>query len=180
MTDRTPFGAGKLPQPALDLTPPSPGVPSSGTGQMRAAKLMALTRADNLRFAHGLHGGVWLYWDGMRWKPDSANHARAALFPVIDHHMPLLVAAGLLPQTSLNEMQRNAAQVGALEIARHLPEFSTELEHLDAQPHLLNCTNGTLDLETLELRPADPGDLTSLHRPCEVSQAPWQSSGVSL
>lgn len=126
---------------------------------MRAAKLMALTKADNLRFAHGLHGGVWLYWDGMRWKPDSANHARAALFPVIDHHMPLLVAAGLLPQTSLNEMQRNAAQVGALEIARHLPEFSTELEHLDAQPHLLNCTNGTLDLETLELRPADPGDL---------------------
>src|SRR5690606_18041547 len=41
----------------------------------------------------------------------------------------------------------------------HLDEFATELDHMDNQPYLLNVANGTLDLETMELRAHDPGDL---------------------
>jgi putative DNA primase/helicase len=38
-------------------------------------------------------------------------------------------------------------------------EMRVSDEALDAQPHLLNVANGTLNLEALELRPHDPNDL---------------------
>ena len=160
-----------------DLTSMTDGaVPSSS--QMRAARVLATTAASRLRHIFGTPTG-WHWWDGMRWKPDGSNHARSELFTVVEKHLPSLVLLGVLPKSTVSELQRDNSQRGALAIASHLPEFATELDHVDAQPTLLNCTNGTLDLETFQLRPHDPGDLitqvtSTEYDPDSVSPL-WQS-----
>ena len=40
-----------------------------------------------------------------------------------------------------------------------LQAFWAEVSELDADPYLINCANGTLDLRTMELRSHDPRDL---------------------
>ena len=47
---------------------------------------------------------------------------------------------------------------GVLTIAAALKEFAATADDLDADPWLLNCANGTLDLHTLQLVPHDPAD----------------------
>lgn len=155
-----------------DLTSMTDGaVPSSS--QMRAARVLATTAASRLRHIFGTPTG-WHWWDGMRWKPDGSNHARSELFTVVEKHLPSLVLLGVLPKSTVSELQRDNSQRGALAIASHLPEFATELDHVDAQPTLLNCTNGTLDLETFQLRPHDPGDLIT-----QVTSTEYDPSATS-
>jgi putative DNA primase/helicase len=47
-------------------------------------------------------------------------------------------------------------------LARGNPAVLTDHEDLDADPNLLNCANGTVDLRTGQLRPHDPADLMTL------------------
>ncbi|GGM20246.1 phage protein [Deinococcus aerophilus] len=47
----------------------------------------------------------------------------------------------------------------ALRAAAGRPEFLTDVREWDAQAHLMNCKNGTLELESGTLRPHAPGDL---------------------
>ena len=129
-----------------------------GASQSRAAQVLAAVASSQLRYIFGSTAG-WHYWDGTRWKPDGSNHARLELMTVIKRQLPLLVAVGVLQQSTVNEMQRDNAQRGALAIASNLPEFATELDQIDDKPFLLNCLNGTLDLETFTLRPHNPDDL---------------------
>jgi putative DNA primase/helicase len=51
--------------------------------------------------------------------------------------------------------------VGALTFLKGRPEIVTYPHEWDADPWLLNCRNGVLDLRTFELRPHDPGYLLS-------------------
>jgi putative DNA primase/helicase len=44
-------------------------------------------------------------------------------------------------------------------LARSQPGIAARVEEFDADPFLLNCANGTLDLRSGELRRHDPGDL---------------------
>lgn len=134
---------------------PTGSAPSAG--QTRAAELLALTNVGKLRHVFGTPTG-WHYWDGKRWRPDPSNHARRALLRTIKT-MSGMALAGQLPASTASELQKSSAQRGALEIASHLDEFATELDLMDNQPYLLNVANGTLDLETMELRAHDPGDL---------------------
>src|SRR5205823_3085467 len=48
---------------------------------------------------------------------------------------------------------------GALTLAGTEPGIVATPDDLDADPFLLNCRNGTLDLRSGELRPHDPADL---------------------
>src|SRR5512135_408992 len=52
-----------------------------------------------------------------------------------------------------------AGVAGALTLAGTEPGVAVAPELLDADPWLLNCRNGTLDLRTGELRDHDPVDL---------------------
>src|SRR5699024_570183 len=47
---------------------------------------------------------------------------------------------------------------GVLKIASALPELRAGVDELDADPYLINCANGTLDLRTRRLRPHNPDD----------------------
>lgn len=134
----------------------TPGTPST-TGQTRGAEALAAAYAGKLRYVFGTPTG-WHYWDGKRWKPDNSNHARSALLTTI-RSLGKQAAAQLIPQSTYTELLKASSQRGALEIASNLDDFATSLEEMDNQPLLLNVANGTLDLQTFELRDHDPGDL---------------------
>lgn len=106
---------------------------------------------------HALYvdGTGWHYWDGTRWAPDKHDTRAHALL-----EMMLNISWGEARgdkglAADVKASMSNQGSRGVLELAsRKL--FAAET---DVNPWLLNCANGTLDLHTLELRPADPADL---------------------
>lgn len=55
-------------------------------------------------------------------------------------------------------MSSHAAQQGILSIASILPQMSFAASDVDADPYVINCANGTLDLTSLQLRPHQQDD----------------------
>jgi putative DNA primase/helicase len=129
---------------------------------------------DMLIFALGLD---WLVFDGTRWQADSTGTAyRAARDVARDVHSEAAAAYTLAAKVSTDEEHKQVAAIAkrmwswardceqahtirsTLEVASNHSRFRVAPESLDAQPTLLNCVNGTLDLETFDLRPHDPSD----------------------
>ena len=66
------------------------------------------------------------------------------------------------------------AIAGALTLASTEAELAVSPDDLDADPYLLNCANGTLDLRTMTLRDHDPADLLT-----KVTRAAWHPDAAS-
>ena len=66
--------------------------------------------------------------------------------------------------------ETSAAVAGALTLASTEPGIVVTPDDLDADPFLLNCANGTLDLRTGELREHDPADLLT-----KITRAAYRS-----
>lgn len=139
-------------------------------GQARLARILAREHRDKLRHVHGLG---WHHWDGRRWAedPGSVHATRAVLDTVLaakhravdEHDRDLGKDA---------ERCESAAGIdGVLRIAAALEPFACTADQLDANPYLLNCANGTLDLETGTLRPHDPNDLITRCAAADYGQA---------
>jgi len=71
--------------------------------------------------------------------------------------------------------QTAAGVRGILEIAAALEPFAVTAGGLDADPFLLNVANGTLNLQTLQLRPHNPAD--RITKVCAAAYAPANRSG---
>jgi P4 family phage/plasmid primase-like protien len=125
-----------------------------------------------LRYVHAW--GKWLVWRGGRWVIDD-NDALVT-------KMSKGVARGLfklLPKAkNTDERERiwnwaiKSESAGAIAAMIRLARGDVLVEHedLDANPYLLNVRNGTIDLRTGQLRPADPTDLCTLQ--CPVAYKP--------
>jgi putative DNA primase/helicase len=107
----------------------------------------------------------WHRWDDTRWAPGAASHARRAVHTVIKRDRAA-VEQLTLPEKELNKLiaqietfETAYAISGILTEAAVLHQFWVDVKDLDADPWLLNCANGTLDLHTMELRQHDPRDL---------------------
>lgn len=132
--------------------------------------LSDLSNAEALVHAHGpdLHycypWKAWLIWTGTHWQRDTAGEvmrrakqtvkrvaARADQFDTdaevkaLLQHVKTSLATGRLK--------------GLVELAASEPGMPVLPEALDADPWLLNCANGTLDLRTGRLRPHQRTDL---------------------
>lgn len=115
---------------------------------------------DRLRYCVGKGG--WLCYDGRRWAPDTLEQAREAVKAIADE---LRDEAAAL---SDDELWRHAKRVGSakgidaiLALARSDPRVVVSFDAFDADPWVLNCANGTVDLRTGQLRPHSPTDLIS-------------------
>ncbi len=84
--------------------------------------------------------------------------------------------------------ESSAGVSGALTLASTEASIAVTPDDLDADPFLLNCRNGTLDLRTGELRAHDPADLlTKIDRrrpttrtpPAPSSPSSWRRSSPS-
>jgi putative DNA primase/helicase len=128
----------------------------------------ALLFADHwghmVRYVHDLK--LWIIWDGTRWKPDVTGEVTTLAIQTCLSLRPWILGtlfAWTPPQ------QRQALQfatnslntsklTGMLRLAQDLDSIGITSDQLDTHIWLLPCANGTLDLQTFELRPADPND----------------------
>jgi putative DNA primase/helicase len=103
-----------------------------------------------------VHGIGWHVWDDKRWRRDNDGEAGRAYANMIKD------AYAELGQISDDDERKKAFRDllaaekksyadGALWFAGNCPEMALAAEYLDSNRMLLNCANGTLNLETMEL-----------------------------
>lgn len=100
----------------------------------------------------------WLTWDGVRWSPLSRDPMLAALHTIratgrwaIEH--------GDATAAKWAHQSESAAKLRAcVDVAEALDQ-RTDVDHLDADPMILNTPSGTVDLRTGEQRPHTREDL---------------------
>ena len=121
----------------------------------------------------------WLTWDDTRWAHDSTGQAarwmkavaRRLTADAMAIEDPLKRAAAL---SAARRGESSHAIAGALTLASTEAELAVSPDDLDADPYLLNCANGTLDLRTMTLRDHDPADLLT-----KVTRAAWHPDAAS-
>lgn len=161
----------------------------------RAFRLTDYGNAERLVYHHGeglrycRAWGKWLVWDGRRWQVDATGEVeRRAKATVrrID-----LEAAAIEGDDDESRALRNAlrrwatasessAKIDAMiRLATSEPGIPVTPDELDADPWLLNCLNGTLDLRTGALRPHNPADMITKLAPVDYNPAArsttWES-----
>ncbi len=107
----------------------------------------------------------WIVWDGKRWRPDDdggamrlAKETAVAIFDEISSADPAT-------QKELFNWARQSQKVDRLKamlyLAQSEPGIPAKLTDFDADPWVLNCNNGTIDLRTGTLCPHDRAKLCS-------------------
>lgn len=148
--------------------PVSTGGGSSGFNltDMGNAERLIDQYAQDLRRVGTL--GAWFVWNGKRWVEDKNS--------LVFHIMKEVVRSIQVEATKEKDTTRNrkllqhaiaseskTAVAAAAWLAQSDPAVTADLDDFDADPMLLNCPNGTLDLTTGRLRPHARGDmLTSI------------------
>jgi putative DNA primase/helicase len=138
---------------------PLPGEPWSELGY---ARRVVDVYGDRMRYV--ATWGHWFVWDGRRWARDETGQA-ARWAKLTARSMTDLVLAStdnafISEYAQIARKGETSATVTAvLKHACTEPGIAITHSDLDADPFLLNCTNGTLDLRTGELRTHDPRDL---------------------
>ncbi|MDH6247251.1 phage/plasmid primase, P4 family [Mycobacterium sp. OTB74] len=144
------------------------------SGQLRMAYRLAAQHRDRLLHVHAIG---WHYWDGTRWVYDDMGAAKRAVVDVLRGALAESLGDKEL-RADVRRCESAAGVAGVLDLASALEPFAATARDLDADPHLLNVANGTLDLRTMELSRHDPADrLTKICRAAyetNVNPGPWQ------
>lgn len=130
-----------------------------------AYRLVAM-HGDNLRYCYPW--GKWLCWNGKRWEADQrgqvmqwAKETVKAIYHEAgragDPDHAKMIAEWAMASESVGKL------AAMLEAAKD--ELPIAPDELDADPWLFNCTNGTLDLRSGELRPHRREDLLTKMSP---------------
>lgn len=144
-----------------ELLPPDPFLEGNAArgesghrGQVRLALRLAEAYGSRLMFVGGIG---WLVWDGHRWAVDEKDAAKMAVLDVLRRALAESLDDKEL-RSDVRKCESSSGISGVLDIASALPSLRAAVADLDAEPHLLNFPNGTLDLRTRQLRPHDPAD----------------------
>ncbi len=126
----------------------------SKTTELANARRLVDQHGPDLRYCH--RWASWLEWDGRRFKRDTSGAVeRRAKSTIRKIYAEASEASDPGERKNLSrwavqsEARTQIANMVAL--ARSEPGIPIEPEQLDANPWLLNCRNGTLDLRTGEL-----------------------------
>jgi putative DNA primase/helicase len=139
---------------------PLPGEPWTELG---CARRLIHVYGDRLRYVPAWR--QWLIWDGQRWAHDSTGQAQRWMKVIARRLTTDAMAIEGDDQkrrafVSLARRGESSAGVkGALTLAGTETGIVVTPGDLDADPFLLNCRNGTLDLRTGERRDHDPADM---------------------
>lgn len=108
---------------------------------------------------HAPQLGTWLVWDGQRWRCDITGEVERRAKAVVDGLLVEAHAAAGKARDELLSAYKNSSNVSRLramvDLARTEPGIPVTIDQLDADPFLLNVTNGIVDLRTGELLPHD-------------------------
>jgi len=136
---------------------PKPGEPWTELGY---ARRLIEKYGDRLRYVPAWRR--WLVWDGSRWSHDvtlQASRWMKIIARVITNEA-LAIEGEKERQTAVNLARRgesSAGVSGALTLASSEDGIVVTPDDLDADPYLVNCRNGVLDLRTGRLGKHDPG-----------------------
>jgi len=126
--------------------------------ELRMCRAIAAEFGGRMRYCEPLGG--WFAWTGTHWKRDVIGQCREF---VKSYAAELFQQAVALQD---EDVFRSAKRAGSASGVRALLELLSSEEGIafeeheaDANPWLLNCANGTLDLKTGELRDHEPKDL---------------------
>jgi putative DNA primase/helicase len=158
--------------PASDKTVASGGERASPQRGLSTAGMMHTDMGNAERLVAAFGDGLrycpprkaWLIWDGRRWAIDEtgeimrlAKRTVRAIYREAEYADTPDDARAVARHAQGSE---KAARLEALvQLARSEPGVAVMPAELDAEPLLLNCLNGTLDLRTGSLRPHSPRDL---------------------
>jgi P4 family phage/plasmid primase-like protien len=162
---------GKTLEDLLRMVPPVGPLPATTQRAAPAADVDTLPYSDYTNalalvreHGEGLHycypWKSWLVWTDTHWQRDEAGrvmrHAKETIKRLARHIETVdddQAAAALLRhvKSSLSAMRLK----GMIELTQSEEGIPVQPEALDADPWLLNCTNGTLDLRLGTLRPHD-------------------------
>ena len=137
-------------------------LPDEPTTELGYAHRLILVYGDRLRYVPAWRR--WLVWDGKRWAHDSTGQAARWMKSIARRVTAdaLAIEDDKERRAALSIARRgesSAGVSGALTLAGTEAGIVVTPDDLDADPHLLNCANGTLDLRTGQLRAHDPADL---------------------
>jgi len=139
-------------------------------GQARIAYRLARRYADRLMYVHGMG---WHTWNGTCWTEDHQGATKRAVLDVLRGAL-----ADSLGDSDLRDDVRKCETAGGLHgvlyIAAALEAFAVTVDDLDADPYLLNCANGTVDLRTMQVRGHNPAD-----RITKVTRGAYRRGAVS-
>ncbi len=112
---------------------------------------------------HCWQQNTWYIWEGRYWSRDTIGQLQQFAKSTVEwmHEDASLKGGDVGPK-----LRKHAATSGRIdrikamiEVARSEQEICVNADDLDHYPLLLNCPNGTLDLETQKLRSHDPKSL---------------------
>jgi P4 family phage/plasmid primase-like protien len=120
---------------------------------------------QNIRYVRTLR--TWFTWDGRSWRPDDTGRAMH-LCAEIAREMTIETASKdhKIHKAARQQEQRSRI-AGALDLAGVNPVVAARVAELDANPWLLTCKNGTLNLLTGLLHRHERGDLITKVLPHE-------------
>jgi putative DNA primase/helicase len=125
------------------------------------ARAMVRDHGQDLRYCWPWH--KWLVWTGAHWQGDDHGAVRRKAKQTIKRLARYAEALDDVTAKALmahiKKSLSTAAIKAMIEGAQDEPGIPVLPEALDADPWLLNCTNGTLDLQTGTLRPHERADL---------------------
>ena len=114
----------------------------------------------------------FLVWNGSAWEVDNRSRVRQA---AQQSAIALMDEALAMPTTDedavkrrnralawAHDSQRSRGIEAVMKEVQALPGVAVAASDLDAKPDLLACRNGTVNLRTGELKPADPDDLLTM------------------
>lgn len=138
----------------------SPDVAAYAPTDLGNAERFAHVNAATLRYVAERRS--WLKWSGPRWAPDVTGEADRAAKEISRALLREAADAGEAAAKWAVKAQSEQRIRAMLTLASTEPEIVVSADELDADPWALSTPNGTLDLRTAELRPADPADLITL------------------
>ena len=137
-----------------------------------ARRLVALHGQD-LRYCH--LSKKWFVWTGKIWAIDTTGEGiRRAKLTVAEIYREA-AAAGEKAREAIAKFalrsEHDQRIRGMIRLAESEPGIPITPDQLDADPWLLNCQNGTIDLKTGKLRPHDQRDLITRMATAEFDPA---------
>ncbi|WP_405994046.1 phage/plasmid primase, P4 family [Streptomyces sp. NBC_00986] len=133
------------------LPVPTPLAGNRHRGHLRMAERFVAEHSTGMRHVHGIG---WHQWDGARWELDDR---RADIEAAVETVKAALAELAGLTGDERDELYQDARKSesasgieGMLKIASALTPISTSSKALDADPHLFNTPDGTINLRTGE------------------------------
>jgi putative DNA primase/helicase len=119
------------------------------------AERLLETAGSDLRYVHTWKR--WLIWDGIRWAvDDNGEIERRAVSAIREIYVAAAAIEDAKTRKALVDHARRSEAAGRIRamisLAANMSGVSVAVNALDANPWLLNCLNGTIDLRTGELR----------------------------